>query len=331
MRALASISRFVAFELAVWSGLYGTYLAVRGMTMGSPTDAFGHAWDVVGLERTVGVFHEPAVQELFAPAEGFFSAYYMVGFGPVIALVAVWLGLRDRSMYRALRNALLLSIALATVVFVLFPTAPPRLVGGLGIEDTVGLSSHDTGSFLGVRFNPYAAVPSMHVGWSLLVAVYGRRATRRRLLRAFFLAHPVLMAVTVTATGNHYFLDSVGGLVVAGLALGLLERSAIPPMRARSLTRRLRADSETTHEKEATMSSTTIQRRELAHRVSDGIEVALFWDKVGDTLSLEVYDAKTDQLFTVGVPRDRALDAFHHPFAYAATAETFELGEALAA
>ena len=198
----AAWPRFVALELAIWGALYGVYLAVRDVTMGSPGEAFSHAWDVVGLERTHGVFHESSVQQLLAPFQGFLSAYYMAGFFPVVALVTIWLALRDRAAYRGLRNALLLSIGIATVVFVLFPTAPPRLVGGLAIDDTVGLSSHDTGSFLGIRFNPYAAVPSMHVGWSLLVALYGFRAARRRALRAAFLVHPLVMAVAVTATGT---------------------------------------------------------------------------------------------------------------------------------
>ena len=79
------------------------------------------------------------------------------------------------------------------------------------------------------------------------------------------------------------------------------------------------------------MSTTTFKRRELAHRVSDGIEVALYWEKVGDTLSLEVYDAKTDEFFELDVPRDRALDAFRRPFAYIAATEPFELDELLAA
>jgi hypothetical protein len=215
-------AHFVGFELAIWGALYGAYLAVRGVAIGSPHEAFSHAWGVVGLERTLGLFHESALQRLLAPAEGFLSAYYMLGFGPVIVLTAVWLGIRDRTSYQALRNALLLSIAIATVVFVLFPTAPPRLVGGLAIEDTVGLSSHDTGSFLGIRFNPYAAVPSMHVGWSLLVALHGFRAVRRRLLRVFFVLHPAVMAVAVTATGNHFFLDSVAGAAVAILTVALL-------------------------------------------------------------------------------------------------------------
>lgn len=231
-----TVARFVGFELGVWIALYGAYLAVRGITIGSPGEAFRHAWNVVGLERTLGIFHESAVQQLLAPAEGFLSAYYMIGFGPVVALVAVWLALRDHAAYRRLRNALLLSIAGATLIFVLFPTAPPRLVGGLAIEDTVGLAAHDTGSFLGIRFNPYAAVPSMHVGWTLLAAVFAFRATRHRVIRALVLLHSPLMVVAVTATGNHFFVDSLAGVAVAVLTLGALQLRARRSARNGDLT-----------------------------------------------------------------------------------------------
>ncbi|MGH3334689.1 MAG: phosphatase PAP2 family protein, partial [Nocardioides sp.] len=79
---------------------------------------------------------------------------------------------------------------------------------------------HDTGSFGGVvPFNPYAAMPSMHVGWSLLVGIFGFRALRGNPLRWLFALHPVVMAIAVTATGNHYFLDSAGGVLVVLTAL----------------------------------------------------------------------------------------------------------------
>jgi hypothetical protein len=76
---------------------------------------------------------------------------------------------------------------------------------------------------------------------------------------------------------------------------------------------------------------TTSKPRELAHRVTDGLAVSLFWHRAGNTLTLEVYDSKTEEFFELEVPRDRALDAFHHPFAYLAAAEALPLGELLAA
>ena len=234
--AHSNLARFVAIELAVWAALYGAYLAVRSFTIGSEEAALGHAWDVVEFEQSLGLFHESAIQDALHAASGFFSAYYMLGFFPLLVVVLVWLALTRPAIYRELRTALLVSIAFATIVFVLFPTAPPRLVDGLGVADTVGLSDHDSGSFLGIRFNPYAAVPSMHVGWSLLVSLFALRAARTRAVRAFFVLHPALMAVAVTATGNHYLLDAAAGVAVVCLALlvlrGLRRRTpAAAPLR----------------------------------------------------------------------------------------------------
>jgi hypothetical protein len=322
------LAGFAAGQLALWAAVYGAYLAVRALTIGARDEAVAHACDVVDLERTLGIFHEHALQHALGPANGFFSAYYMACFGPVIAATVVWLALKRRDRYRELRNALLLSIGIATVFFVLFPTAPPRLVPGLGINDTVGLSGHDTGSFIGIRFNPYAAVPSMHVGWSFLVALAGFRAFRRRPLRVFFALHPLLMVLAVAATGNHFFLDSLGGLAVAGVTLGVL---AISPMRARAVAEQgapgpIRPERlDQGDEMEA-----STDKRELAHRASNGVSVSLFWTKVGNVLTLEVYDEKLEERFELEVPGRCALDAFHHPYAYLARSRA-ALGEPVAA
>jgi hypothetical protein len=89
-------------------------------------------------------------------------------------------------------------------------------------------------------------------------------------------------------------------------------------------------DSNPTHE-EATMAAVTTSRRELAHRANDGIEVWLYWEKVGDSLTLEVYDAKGDEFFQVDVPKDRAMDAFRHPFVYLPATDADELAGLIAA
>ena len=217
-----TLRRFTLVELTLWLSLYPAYLAVRGTTISDGETATANAADLVDIERALSLFHEATLQSALSFASTFFSTYYMVGFGPLIAAVLVWLGIRDRSRYRELRTLLFLSLAFAVVLYVAYPTAPPRLVPELGMTDTVGLSGHDTGSFAGIRFNPYAAMPSMHVGWSLLVGLIGFRAARRRPLKAFFALHPIVMAVTVTATGNHYFIDSAAGAAIALFALWLL-------------------------------------------------------------------------------------------------------------
>ena len=214
--------RFALLEVALWSSLYPAYLAIRGSTIGKPDEAIAHATRLVNLERTVGLFHETYLQRLVGSSVDFFSVYYMLGFGPTILSVLVWLGLRHRDRYRELRTLLFGSLGLAVISYVFYPTAPPRLLPSLGVADTVGMTAHDTGSIAGIHFNPYAAMPSMHVGWSLLVGLVGFRAASNRALRCLFVLHPLVMAVTVTATGNHYFVDSIAGAAAALAAVDAL-------------------------------------------------------------------------------------------------------------
>jgi PAP2 superfamily len=204
----------------LWSFVYGLYLAVRGVTIASPDEAFANAHGVVHLERALGLFHEEALQAAFGVLDRGLSVYYLLGFAPLLVGVLVWLAIQRRPLYRELRSLLLLSISLAVIVHAALPVAPPRLVPGLGIADTVGLD-HDHGSIAGIPFNPYAAMPSMHVGWSLLVSLVAWKASSSLLARGLLAVHPALMAVAVTATGNHYFLDSLAGVLVALVALGL--------------------------------------------------------------------------------------------------------------
>jgi hypothetical protein len=231
LRHVAAPVRFVAAELALFASIYVGYLAVRSSSVGSRGEAVANARDLIALEQAAGLSYEAWLQAAAASAHGFFSAYYMLGFGPVIFATAVWMATRRRDVYRRFRTVLLVSIAIATIGYVAYPAAPPRMIPELGIADTVGLSgSHDEGSFAGVKFNPYAAMPSMHVGWSLVVGIFGYQAARRRFTKALFAAHPAIMAVTVTATGNHYFVDSIAGALVAltAVAIVYLAAHAVP-------------------------------------------------------------------------------------------------------
>jgi hypothetical protein len=223
-RAATSRLRFVSYEVLRWLGLYPVYLAIRGLSIDSYATALANAHDLISVERSLSLFHEAAVQDALSSFHGVLSTYYMIGFGPVVAATLIWLAFLEREHYVALRNALFVSLAFAAVSYALLPMAPPRLVPDIGIADTVGLAAgHDTGSFGGVLpFNPYAAMPSMHVGWSLLVGIFGFRALRGNALRFLFALHPVVMAVAVTATGNHYFLDSAAGVAVVLTALAAI-------------------------------------------------------------------------------------------------------------
>ena len=116
-----------------------------------------------------------------------------------------------------MRNTLIAATGIALTLYVVFPVAPPRLAA-LGFVDTVSrhtkvnLSSDVLGSF----YNPFAAVPSLHFGYALLVGVTTAAIARRPVVRALALAYPLVMLLVIVATGNHFFFDAAAG----GLAIG---------------------------------------------------------------------------------------------------------------
>jgi hypothetical protein len=130
-------------------------------------------------------------------------------------------GAAARTRRRAILRFAGIELAVWAVLYGVYLAVRSLTIGTTG--DALANAS-EIGSFAGIRFNPYAAVPSMHVGWSLLVGIYGLRASSNRLLRGFFYVHPAVMVVAVTATGNHYFFDSLGGIAVALVALALVRR-----------------------------------------------------------------------------------------------------------
>ena len=226
---------FALREAALWLLLYPLYLLTREGATGTHAAALRHAHDVVGAERSLGLALEGALQRLAnaspLTAEAF-AAFYEWAFYPLLACVLIWLGFTHRSVYLQTRRALIVALALAAIVFLLFPTAPPRMLPGLGIHDTVGMQDHDAGSFHGISYNPYAAMPSMHVGWSLIVAGGVFRAVRSPWLRGIAIAHPLVMATATIATGNHYLLDCIAGAVIGVVAV-LAVGSATTPQRSR--------------------------------------------------------------------------------------------------
>lgn len=219
-----SFPTFLAQELLLWGGLYGVYLLVRGQTIAGLGEALANARRVVELERLTGLDQERLIQDAsqaLGVLDELLARYYELGFFPVVIAGLIVLAHRNRDRYREVRTAMLLAISAATVLFALLPTAPPRLVPGLGLIDTVGMNGHDTGSLYGVPYNPYAAMPSMHVGWTLLLAI-GLYGIAHGVVRIVVVAHPAVMTVAVVATGNHYLLDALAGATIALVALALV-------------------------------------------------------------------------------------------------------------
>jgi hypothetical protein len=200
---------------------YLIYSQVRGLASDRVRDAFENGYGVVEFERDVGIFKELAFQALLLPHDGlihFFNFVYFYGLFPLLLPTAAWLFLKRPQVYGLARNAFLISGAIAVCFYLALPTAPPRLLP-LGIVDTLGGLTLQHDSIPGA--NPYAALPSMHVGWSFLTAVsiyLGLLAGRWRIL---ILLLPVAMFTATVATGNHYIIDGVLGIAVALTGLGL--------------------------------------------------------------------------------------------------------------
>jgi membrane-associated phospholipid phosphatase len=152
----------------------------------------------------------------------------------VTAAVLLWLHRRHPEGFPFVRTALLVASGLALIGFLVYPTAPPRLAG-VGIADTVSDRHVDLNrGLVSALYNPYAAVPSMHVGYALIVAVALLRYGRGRLARVLALLYPPTVLLTIVATGNHFFLDAAAGALVAAVAAVpaalLVRRSAPAPL-----------------------------------------------------------------------------------------------------
>lgn len=208
-------------QLAILIAAICAYFGVRGATEGSVGEALANAGLVVDLERFLGLYHEPWLQETFAGAPAVktvFNWIYIWGHWPVIAVTLIWLALRHPAVYLRTRNAMMLSGGIGMVIFAAFPVAPPRLAE-LGMVDTVTVSSHAYRVLQPPMFtNQYAAVPSLHVGWNLLIGVAIALAARRLWVRVIGVVMPMAMVAAVVLTANHYIVDAVAGAALTTAA-----------------------------------------------------------------------------------------------------------------
>jgi len=233
-----SVRHALPVELMLVLGLYGLYEATRGLVAGGQDVAVRHALDVVTLERALHWFVEGHVQHaaehvpgLIGTLGGAYLTFHLAMTGGVL----LWLHRRSPAGYPFVRTTLLIASAIAVVGYVAFPTAPPRLAG-LGILDTVTTHAHVNlnRGLISPLYNPYAAMPSMHAGYALIVGATLVRHGRHLLTRLAGLAYPAFIAFVIVATGNHFLLDAAAGalavILAAGIAALLLRRPAAQPV-----------------------------------------------------------------------------------------------------
>jgi hypothetical protein len=210
------------WQIVLFCGAYWLYRLVRGQVFDQSAAAFEHARQIVDLERALHVFVEPQIQN-WAIGTGWINdvgawMYLNTHFVVTTCTLAFIYLFRNEHFY-FVRNMFMVAMGLALVGYVIYPTAPPRMLPELGFLDSVsdftGVSSDASVNAL---FNPYAAVPSMHVGFALMLAIPMIRIARRRWVKVLWTIYPPVVTVVVVVTANHWIFDAATGAAVAGVS-----------------------------------------------------------------------------------------------------------------
>jgi hypothetical protein len=222
-------------EIVVMVVLYRLYDFGREKAVGTTKAAFANARDIISAEKTLGIYWERPIQQAFLNAD-WFIAFWNIYYGtvhfvlPVVTLV--WLFRKAPARYVRWRNTLLLMWAIAVLTFFVYPLMPPRLMPArYGYVDTAaeyynfgpqvrvefGPDGQPTEKALEQYGNPYAAMPSFHIGWSSWCLLALWPMIRRKWVRGALVAYVIGVLFCITVTANHWLLDAVGGLVVLGL------------------------------------------------------------------------------------------------------------------
>ncbi|MFC8245879.1 phosphatase PAP2 family protein [Streptomyces chartreusis] len=213
-------------ELLLVAGLFVVYKFGRRLATGHTAEAFRNADRVWDLERTLRLPGEGSVQNLLLHGDTLIhlaNTYYATVHFPATVAFLVWLYLRRPTHYVWARRVLAAVTAAALLVHLTFPLAPPRMPAATGLVDTgqvYGPSVYGSPQTDHLS-NQFAAMPSLHFGWALMVAIGLIVATRSR-WRWLWLLHPLLTLLVIVGTANHYWLDAIVAMAMLGIALAVI-------------------------------------------------------------------------------------------------------------
>ena len=217
-------------QCSLFGFAYLLYRLVEGAVNNSSV-AFTHARELISLERSLHVFVEPAIQSWATSSHGLvvIAAYvYINAQTTILIALLLYLYIAHNRSYYFVRNMLFVGLAVGLIGYGVFPTAPPRFLPEWGFIDTIqqvtGVSGNST--IANVFFNPYAAVPSMHVACAVMLGWTFARLVRHRISKVLWALWPVFITFMTVITANHFLIDAVLGLVVAGISLVAARRLA---------------------------------------------------------------------------------------------------------
>ena len=220
-------------QIVLFVGALLVYDLVRGLVSdGNPYKPFGDAMRIIDIERTLHVFIEPSVQAWALNEHWLMDGLdwiYLNGHFIVTFAVLAFIYARRNDSFYFVRNMFMIAMALAVIGYWLYPTAPPRLMPEWGFTDAI--SQFVTGGRGSIDFGPtkafvnfYAAVPSMHVCFAVMIGGSMSRLTRWRPGKILWALYPLLITFVVVATANHFLTDVFLGAVTAGASALLAQR-----------------------------------------------------------------------------------------------------------
>jgi hypothetical protein len=219
------------FQISLWLGFVLVYRLAWGIADhgGSVTPvARENARHIIDLENHLNSLYELSLQKVLLSSRlliGAAAATYWLSQFFVLGLALFWVYFRQTESFTRFRNWLMLANVIGLIGYVLIPTAPPRMFPSLGFLDIEALFSGLTTSSKGVSAfaNPYAAMPSLHAADALIVGVTMAFVCRRLWAKVLWCLWPPWVWFTVMATGNHFWLDCLAGVLVTLIAAPIVD------------------------------------------------------------------------------------------------------------
>jgi len=216
-------------QLALYMLANTTYEIARGMADGRAVQAFANGERVIDIEQNTGTFFEPTVQAFLITETwliDFANTIYLNAQFSVLLGFLIWMYFWRNDQYYFFRNMFFVSLGLALVGYIGFPTAPPRMYPEYGFIDTVNAQSsvNHNSELAKLLINPFAAVPSMHCAVALMIGGTAFMVVKNKFGKVFWACWPLLVAWVTVVTANHYWVDALLGWMVAGLSLLIATR-----------------------------------------------------------------------------------------------------------